>query len=90
MIFDEFKKNNNINLYFRSIRNTLLDREPRSKPRNKILRSEEQKTVLKPPKQFKNHNINLTESTPGASDYSLKPPCIRPIVSVEVSKKSVT
>jgi hypothetical protein len=52
--------------------------------------SGEQKTVPKPPGQFKDHNTNLTESAPEASDYSLKSPCTRPTVSVEVPKKSVT
>jgi hypothetical protein len=48
MTFDELEKDNIINLYFRGIRNTLSDRKLRDRPRNKILRSEEQKIVLKP------------------------------------------
>jgi hypothetical protein len=53
MIFDEFEKDNIINLRFRGIRNTLLDREPRDRLRNKILKSIKQKIVLKLFKQFK-------------------------------------
>jgi hypothetical protein len=48
MIFDEFEKDNIINLRFRGIRNTLLDREPRDRPKNKILESIKQKIVPKP------------------------------------------
>jgi hypothetical protein len=40
MTFDEFEKDNIINLRFRGIRNTLSDREPKSRLRNKILKSE--------------------------------------------------
>jgi hypothetical protein len=39
MTFDEFKKDSIINLRFRGIRNTLLDRELKDRPRNKILES---------------------------------------------------
>jgi hypothetical protein len=89
MTFDKLEKDGTVNLRFRGTRNTLPDREPRGRPRNKILRSEEQKTVPKPLGQFKDHNTNPTESAPEASDYNLKPPCTRPTVSVEVPKKSV-
>jgi hypothetical protein len=88
--FDKLKKNNTVNLRFRSIRNTLPDREPKGRPRNKILKSGEQKIIPKPPRQFKDHNINLTESASEASDYSLKPPYTRPTVSVKMPKKSMT
>jgi hypothetical protein len=37
MIFDEFEKDNIINLRFRGIQNILLDREPKGRPKNKIL-----------------------------------------------------
>jgi hypothetical protein len=50
IIFDKLKKDNTINLHFRSIRNTLPDREPKSRPRNKIPGSEEQKIIPKPPR----------------------------------------
>jgi hypothetical protein len=75
MIFNKLKKGSTIDFRFHSIRNILLDRKLRNKSRNKILRSEEQKTVLKPFKQFKDYNINLTES--------------RLTISVKVFKKSV-
>jgi hypothetical protein len=39
--FDELEKDSIINLRFRGIRNTLPDREPRGRPRNKMLRSGE-------------------------------------------------
>jgi hypothetical protein len=74
--FDELKKDGTVNLRFRDTQNTLLDRELRNRPKNKILRLKEQKTVLKPPRQFKDYDINPTES--------------RLIISVEVLKKSVT
>jgi hypothetical protein len=74
--FNKLEKDSTINLYFQNIQNILLDYKLKSKPKNKILRLEEQKTVLKPPKQLKNYNINLTES--------------RPTISVKVPKKSVT
>jgi hypothetical protein len=90
MIFNKLEKDGTVDLRFRGIQNILSDREPRGRPRNKVLRSGEQKTVPKPPGQFEDHNTNLTESAPEASDYSLKPPCTRPTVSVEVPKKSVT
>jgi hypothetical protein len=90
MTFNELEKGGTINLRFRGIRNTLPDREPKGRPRNKVLGLGEQKTVPKPPGQFKDYNINPTESAPEASDYNLKPPYTRPTVSVEVSKKSVT
>jgi hypothetical protein len=76
MTFNKLKKDSTINLYFRGIRNTLLDREPRGRPRNKMPESVEQKTVPKPPGQFKDQDTNLTES--------------RPTISVKVPKKSVT
>jgi hypothetical protein len=88
--FDKLEKGGTVDLRFRGTRNTLPDREPRGRPRNKVLGSEEQKTVPKPPGQFKDHNINPTEPAPEASDYSLKPPCTRLTVSIEVPKKSVT
>jgi hypothetical protein len=88
--FDKLEKGSTIDLRFRGTRNTLPDREPRGRPRNKVPGSGEQKTVPKPPGQFEDHNTNPTESAPEASDYSLKPPCTRPTVSVEVPKKSVT
>jgi hypothetical protein len=50
MTFNKLEKDGTINLRFRGIRNILLDRKLRDKPRNKVLRSGEQKTVLKPPK----------------------------------------
>jgi hypothetical protein len=50
IIFDKLKKDSTINLRFRDIRNTLLDRKPKGKPKNKVLGSEEQKTIPKPPK----------------------------------------
>jgi hypothetical protein len=90
MTFDKLEKDNIINLYFRSIRNILLDRKPKNRLRNKILRLKKQKTVLKPFKQFKNHNINLTESAPKTSDYNLKSLYTRLIVFIKVFKKSVT
>jgi hypothetical protein len=34
--FDELEKGGTIDLRFRGIRNTLLDREPKGRPRNKI------------------------------------------------------
>jgi hypothetical protein len=74
--FDKLKKGNIINLRFRGIRNTLLDRKLKNRPRNKILRLKKQKIVPKPSKQLKDYNINPTES--------------RLIISVEVPKKSVT
>jgi hypothetical protein len=52
--FDELEKNGTVDLRFRGIRNTLPDREPRGKPRNKILESVEQKTVPKPSGQSEN------------------------------------
>jgi hypothetical protein len=76
VIFNKFKKDNTINLRFRGIQNILLDYKLKDRPRNKILKSEEQKTVPKPSKQLKDYDINLTES--------------RLVISVEVSKKSVT
>jgi hypothetical protein len=39
--FDELEKGSTIDLRFRNIRNTLLDRELRGRPRNKVLGSEE-------------------------------------------------
>jgi hypothetical protein len=48
MTFNELEKDNIINLRFRDIRNTLSDRELRDRPKNKILESVKQKTVLKP------------------------------------------
>jgi hypothetical protein len=39
--FDELEKDNTINLRFRGILNTLLDRKLKSRPRNKVLRLEE-------------------------------------------------
>jgi hypothetical protein len=54
----------------------LLDRKLKVRSRNKILKSEKQKIVLKPFKQIKDYNINPTES--------------RLIISVKVPKKSVT
>jgi hypothetical protein len=48
--FDELEKDNTINLRFRNIRNTLLDRELKGRPRNKILRLKKQKIILKPSK----------------------------------------
>jgi hypothetical protein len=48
MTFNEFKKDNIINLCFRSIRNILPDREPRGKLRNKMPELIEQKIVSKP------------------------------------------
>jgi hypothetical protein len=53
MTFDELEKGGTINLRFRGIRNTLPDREPRGRPRNKMPESVEQKIVSKPPKQSK-------------------------------------
>jgi hypothetical protein len=75
MTFDELEKGSTVNLRFYNIRNILPDRKLKSRPRNKILRSKEQKTVLKPPGQFKVYIINPTES--------------RLTISVEVPKKSV-
>jgi hypothetical protein len=74
MTFDKLKKDSIIDLRFRGIRNTLLDYELRGRPRNKMLKLEEQKTVPKPFKQFKDYNINLTKSIPEALDYNLKSP----------------
>jgi hypothetical protein len=74
--FDELEKGGTINLRFRNIRNTLLDRELKDRFKNKILRLEEQKTVLKTPRQFKDYNINFTES--------------QLTISIKVLKKSVT
>jgi hypothetical protein len=62
MTFDKLEKGNTINLRFRNIRNILSDRKLKDRPRNKILGSKEQKTVLKLFKQFKDHDINPTES----------------------------
>jgi hypothetical protein len=76
MTFDELEKGSTVDLRFRSIQNTLSDRKLKGRPRNKVLRSEEQKTVLKLSRQFKDYDINPTES--------------RLIISVEVPKKSVT
>jgi hypothetical protein len=41
MIFDKLKKGGTLDLYFRDIRNILLDREFKGRPRNKILRLKE-------------------------------------------------
>jgi hypothetical protein len=38
VIFNELKKSNTINLRFRDIQNTLLDRKLKNRPRNKMLR----------------------------------------------------
>jgi hypothetical protein len=51
--FDEFEKNSTVDLRFRNIRNILPDREPKNRPRNKILELIKQKTVLKPFRRFK-------------------------------------
>jgi hypothetical protein len=59
--FNKLEKDSTINLRFRGIRNILLDRELRSRPRNKILKLKKQKIILKPFRQFKDYNINLTE-----------------------------
>jgi hypothetical protein len=90
MTFDELEKDNTINLRFRGIRNILPDYKLKSRPKNKVPELEEQKIILKPPRQFKNNYINLSEPAPVALDYSLKSPYTRPIISVEVPKKSVT
>jgi hypothetical protein len=74
--FDELEKDSIINLRFRSIRNTLLDYKLKSRSRNKVLRLKKQKTVPRTFKQFKDYNINFTES--------------RLTISIEVPKKSVT
>jgi hypothetical protein len=47
MIFDELKKGSTVDLYFRDIQNTLLDRKLKSKFKNKILKLKKLKTVLK-------------------------------------------
>jgi hypothetical protein len=36
MTFNKLEKGGTVNLRFRGIRNTLSDREPRDKPRNKM------------------------------------------------------
>jgi hypothetical protein len=47
MTFDKLKKNSTINLCFYSIRNILPNRKLKNRLKNKVLKSEEQKTVLK-------------------------------------------
>jgi hypothetical protein len=47
MIFDKLNKDSIINLRFRDIRNTLLDRELKGRLKNKILKSKEQKLISK-------------------------------------------
>jgi Reverse transcriptase (RNA-dependent DNA polymerase) len=74
--FDELEKGGTVDLRFRGTRNTLPDREPRGRPRNKMPESVEQKTVPKPPGQSEDQDTNRIES--------------RPTISVEVPKKSVT
>jgi hypothetical protein len=51
--FDELEKDGIINLRFRGIQNTLSDRKPRDRPRNKMSESIKQKIVPKPPEQSK-------------------------------------
>jgi hypothetical protein len=73
--FNKLEKGNTINLRFRDKENTLLDRKLKIRPKNKLLRLEEQKTVLKLFKQFKDYDINPIEC--------------RLIISIKVSKKSI-
>jgi hypothetical protein len=74
--FDELEKGGTIDLRFRSTRNTLPDRKPRDRPRNKMPESVKQKTVPKPSGQSENQDTNRIES--------------RLTISVKVPKKSVT
>jgi hypothetical protein len=48
--FDELEKDSTVDLRFRGIRNTLLNRKLKDRPRNKIPGSKEQKIVPKPSK----------------------------------------